>query len=305
MVPLSVLDLSPITLGGTAAQALQRSLDLARHAERLGYRRYWLAEHHNMPGIASAATVGRDRPRRRRDLDDPRRLGRDHAAQPRAARDRRAVRHAGVALPGPDRPRPRARARDRPADRPRAPPRASRTPPTRSRRTCMELQAYFHPTVAGPGASRRCRARAWRCRSGSSARASSARSSRPRSACPSPSRRTSRRTSSGEALRLYRSRFRPSASLKQPYAMAAVAVFAADTDAAAARLFTSLQQSFVMLRRGTPGPLPPPVDSMDGRWNACGEGRASTRRSGRRSSGRPRPWGRGSGRLSSARASTS
>src|ERR1700722_11072007 len=56
MVPLSVLDLSPIVEGGDAAQALRRTLDLARHAERWGYKRYWLAEHHNMPGIASAAT---------------------------------------------------------------------------------------------------------------------------------------------------------------------------------------------------------------------------------------------------------
>src|SRR5687767_4529184 len=57
MVPVSILDLSPIVLGGTVAQALHRSRDLAQHAERLGYRRYWLAEHHNMPGIASAATA--------------------------------------------------------------------------------------------------------------------------------------------------------------------------------------------------------------------------------------------------------
>src|SRR5215218_1243351 len=56
MVPLSVLDLSPIVEGGDAAQALHRTLDLAQHAERWGYRRYWLAEHHSMPGIASAAT---------------------------------------------------------------------------------------------------------------------------------------------------------------------------------------------------------------------------------------------------------
>src|SRR3954449_11674264 len=56
MVPLSVLDLSPIVEGGDAAQALANTLDLARHAEQWGYRRYWLAEHHNMPGIASAAT---------------------------------------------------------------------------------------------------------------------------------------------------------------------------------------------------------------------------------------------------------
>src|SRR5262252_3192748 len=57
MLPVSVLDLSPITEGGDAADALRRSLDLARHAERLGYRRFWIAEHHNMPGIASAATA--------------------------------------------------------------------------------------------------------------------------------------------------------------------------------------------------------------------------------------------------------
>src|SRR6187402_1153312 len=54
--PLSVLDLSPIVVGGNAADAFHRSLDLARHVERLGYRRFWLAEHHSMPGIASAAT---------------------------------------------------------------------------------------------------------------------------------------------------------------------------------------------------------------------------------------------------------
>ena len=57
MVPLSVLDLSPIVEGGDAGQSLRNSLDLARHVEALGYRRYWMAEHHNLPGIASAATA--------------------------------------------------------------------------------------------------------------------------------------------------------------------------------------------------------------------------------------------------------
>src|ERR671937_3324147 len=57
MVPLSVLDLSPITEGSDAGQALRNSLDLARHVEALGYRRFWMAEHHNLPGIASAATA--------------------------------------------------------------------------------------------------------------------------------------------------------------------------------------------------------------------------------------------------------
>ena len=57
MIPISVLDLSPVQQGSDAARSLKNTLDLARHAERLGYRRYWLAEHHNMPGIASAATA--------------------------------------------------------------------------------------------------------------------------------------------------------------------------------------------------------------------------------------------------------
>jgi luciferase family oxidoreductase group 1 len=57
MLPLSVLDLSPIVEGGSAAQALRNTLELARHCERLGFRRFWLAEHHNFPGIASAATA--------------------------------------------------------------------------------------------------------------------------------------------------------------------------------------------------------------------------------------------------------
>src|SRR5437868_15529352 len=56
-IPFSILDLAPIVEGGTAASALQNTLDFARHAERYGYHRYWLAEHHNMPGIASAATA--------------------------------------------------------------------------------------------------------------------------------------------------------------------------------------------------------------------------------------------------------
>src|SRR5690349_21728941 len=57
MIPLSVLDLAPIVEGGTAADSFRNSVDLAQHAERWGYRRYWLAEHHNMPGIASATTA--------------------------------------------------------------------------------------------------------------------------------------------------------------------------------------------------------------------------------------------------------
>jgi len=57
MIPFSVLDLAPVVKGSTPAQAFQNTLDLARHVEQLGFRRYWLAEHHNMPGIASSATA--------------------------------------------------------------------------------------------------------------------------------------------------------------------------------------------------------------------------------------------------------
>src|SRR5437016_14447649 len=57
MIPFSILDLCPVPQGATAADAFRNSLDLAQHAEQWGYRRFWLAEHHNMPGIASAATA--------------------------------------------------------------------------------------------------------------------------------------------------------------------------------------------------------------------------------------------------------
>jgi luciferase family oxidoreductase group 1 len=70
-----------------------------------------------------------------------------------------------------------------------------------------------------------------------------------------------------QALDAYRSRFQPSAQLQQPHVMACISVFAAETDAEAKRLFTSLQQQFIALRRGTPGPLPPPIDTMEGYWS--------------------------------------
>jgi luciferase family oxidoreductase group 1 len=71
-----------------------------------------------------------------------------------------------------------------------------------------------------------------------------------------------------QALQVYRASFRPSEYLARPYAMVGVNIFAADTEADAKRLATSLQQAFIHLRRGTPGPLAPPVDTMDGLWSA-------------------------------------
>jgi luciferase family oxidoreductase group 1 len=70
-----------------------------------------------------------------------------------------------------------------------------------------------------------------------------------------------------QALSIYRERFKPSAQLDKPHALACIGVFAAATDAEARRLFTSLQQQFIALRRGTPGPLPPPLESMEGHWS--------------------------------------
>jgi luciferase family oxidoreductase group 1 len=70
-----------------------------------------------------------------------------------------------------------------------------------------------------------------------------------------------------QALDIYRERFKPSAQLAKPHALACIGVFAAETDAEAKRLFTSLQQQFIALRRGTPGPLPPPLESMEGHWS--------------------------------------
>jgi len=265
MVPISILDLSPIAQGGTAGEAIRNSLDLAVHAETWGYRRFWLAEHHNMPGIASAATsvalafvAGGTKTIRvgsggvmlpnhaplviaeqfgtleslfpgRIDLG----LGRAPGTDPLTAR---ALRRGALDS-----------ADTFPAD-------------------VMELQGYFRavrpgqPVQAVPGGG--LSVPIWLL-------GSSLFSAQLAAALGLPFAFASHFAPDhlGEALELYRSTFRPSPALARPYCLAAVAVFAADTDAVAANLFTSLQQSFVNLRRGTPGPLPPPVSSMEGLWN--------------------------------------
>ena len=264
MVPFSILDLSPIVQGGTAGEALQRSLDLARHAERWGYRRYWVAEHHNMPGIASAATA----------------VVIGHIA---AGTKTIRIGAGGVMLPNHaplviaeqfgtlealfpgriDLGLGRAPGTDQLTAR--ALRRGHRDPADSFPEDVQELQAYFRPVVpnqavqAVPGGG--LAVPIWLL-------GSSLFSAQLAAALGLPFAFASHFAPDhlDEALELYRGKFRPSAALKRPHAMAAIAVFAADTDAAAARLFTSLQQSFVKLRRGTPGPLPPPVDTMDGLW---------------------------------------
>jgi luciferase family oxidoreductase group 1 len=264
MVPFSILDLAPIVEGGTAAEALARSLDLARHAERWGYRRYWIAEHHNMPGIASAATA----------------VVIAHVA---GGTSTIRVGSGGVMLPNHA---PLAVAEQfgtleslfpgridlglgRAPGTDQATARALRRGQADSAETfpqdLVELQAYFRPAVPGqalravPGAG--LTVPIWLLGSSLfSAELAAARG------LPFAFASHFAPDLLGEALALYRREFRPSASLAKPYAMAAVAAFAADSDLEASRLFTSLEQSFVKLRRGTPGPLPPPVDSMEGRW---------------------------------------
>jgi luciferase family oxidoreductase group 1 len=266
MVPLSILDLAPVVQGGTVAEALAHALDLARHAERWGYKRYWLAEHHNMPGIASAATS----------------VVIAHVA---AGTSTIRVGSGGVMLPNHA---PLVIAEQFGTLEALFPGRidlglgrAPGTDPLTARalrrgqadsadsfpQDVMELQAYF--AAAKPGQAVQAvpgeglTVPIWLL-------GSSLFSAQLAAALGLPFAFASHFAPGllAEALDQYRSGFRPSASLQRPYAMAAAAVFAADTDEKAARLFTSLQQSFVNLRRGTPGKLPPPVESMEGRWTA-------------------------------------
>jgi luciferase family oxidoreductase group 1 len=261
MVPLSILDLAPIAFGSSASESLGRALDLAQHAETWGYRRYWLAEHHNMPGIASAATA----------------VVIGHVA---AGTSTIRVGSGGIMLPNHA---PLVIAEQFGTLESLFPGRidlglgrAPGTDPLTARalrrgnsdtfpQDVMELQEYFRPAVAGqavravPGAG--LSVPIWLL-------GSSLFSAQLAAALGLPFAFASHFAPDllDEALDQYRSLFRPSDSLKKPYSMAAVAVFAAESVAVAERLFTSLQQSFVTLRRGMPGPLPPPVDTMDGIW---------------------------------------
>jgi luciferase family oxidoreductase group 1 len=265
MVPLSVLDLAPIVVGASAADAFRNTLDLARHAERWGFKRYWLAEHHNMPGVASAATavvIGHV------------------AAGTRTIR----VGAGGVMLPNhsplviaeqfgtleslfpgridlglgraPGTDPNTARALRRRADLD-----ADSFPDD-----VMELQAYFRDAAPGqmiravPGAG--LKLPIWLL-------GSSLFSAQLASALGLPFAFASHFAPDLllPALQIYRAHFKPSDALAQPYAMAGVGLFAADSDAQARRLITSAQQQFLNLRRGRPGPVPPPVDSMDDLWS--------------------------------------
>jgi luciferase family oxidoreductase group 1 len=262
MVPLSVLDLAPIVQGGDAAQAFRNTLDLARHAERLGYRRYWLAEHHGMPGIASAATavvIGHVAAG-----TATIRVGAGGIMLPNHAPLVIAEQFGTLAslfpgridlglgrAPGSDQATIRALRRS---------PAAAESFP----QDVVELMGYFRPADPGqavravPGAG--LDVPVWIL-------GSSLFGAQLAAALGLPYAFASHFAPAAlfPALELYRAQFRPSERLARPYVMLGVNVFAADTGGSAARLFTSLQQAFVNLRRGHPAPLPPPDDTLEER----------------------------------------
>jgi luciferase family oxidoreductase group 1 len=260
--PLSILDLAPITEESDAGRALHNSLDLARHAERWGYHRFWLAEHHGMPGVASAATavvIGHVAAGTRTI-----RVGAGGIMLPNHAPLVIAEQFGTLAslypgridlglgrAPGSDPLTTRALRRT---------PGAADTFP----QDVVELMSWFRapqpgqPVQAVPGAG--LDVPIWILGSSLFGAELAAALGLPYAFAShfAPGAMT-------DALALYRSRFRPSDRLERPYTMVGVNVFAADTDVEARRLFTSLQQAFINLRRGRPGPLPLPDDQLEER----------------------------------------
>jgi len=263
MIPFSVLDLAPVTEGSDTTQAFANTLDLARRAETLGYTRYWLAEHHNMPGIASAATavlIGHVA-----GGTSTIRVGAGGIMLPNHAPLQVAEQFGTLAslypgridlglgrAPGTD--HATARALRRYFDS------AEQFP-----QDVAELLSYFEPATpsqpvrAVPGAG--IEVPVWLLGSSLfSARLAAAMGLRFAFASHfAPD-------AMDEALALYRRDFRPSARLQTPYAMLGVNIVAAASDAEAKRLFTTQQQSFVNLRRGRPGLIPPPIDNIENYW---------------------------------------
>jgi luciferase family oxidoreductase group 1 len=263
MTQISVLDLSPIVQGGDAGQSFRASLDLARHAEKLGYTRYWLAEHHNMPGIASAATsvvlayVGAGT----RSI----RIGAGGVMLPNHAPLMVAEQFGTLAslypgridlglgrAPGTDQMTMRALRRRADAGVDDFP------------QDVVELLHWFEPAKPGqairavPGAG--LDVAVWILGSSTYGAQLAAMLGLPFAFAS--------HFAPGDMMRaaaIYRERFQPSARLARPHLMLGLNIVAADTDAEARRLFSSLQQAFVALRSGTPGPLPPPVDDMESR----------------------------------------
>lgn len=255
MIPLSVLDLAPIVEGGDAAQSFRRSVELAQHAERLGYRRFWLAEHHGMPGIASAATsvlighvAGQTRTIRvgaggimlpnHSPLVIAEQFGTLEALYPG-----RIDLGLGRA-PGSDGATSRALRRNLDSD------------PDQFPRDVLELMDFMSDAprqsiraVPGIGA----KVPVWILGSSLFGAQLAAMLGLPFAFAShfAPAAMM-------QAMEIYRASFKPSEQLARPYVMLGFNVIGADTDEEAALLATSLQQAFVNLRSGRPGKLPPP-----------------------------------------------
>ena len=263
MIPFSILDLAPVTEGSDTTQAFRNTLDLAQLGERLGYHRYWLAEHHNMPGIASAATAvligyvagGTSTIR----------VGAGGIMLPNHAPLQVAEAFGTLAslypgridlglgrAPGTD--QPTAKALRRYFDG------ADNFP-----HDVLELLGYFEPVKPGqavravPGAG--IDVPVWLLGSSLfSARLSA------QLGLPFAFASHFAPDAMDEALAVYRRDFQPSTRLQQPYAVLGLNVVAAESDAEARRLFTTQQQSFINLRRGRPGLIPAPIDDIDSYW---------------------------------------
>jgi len=262
-VPFSILDLAPVTHGADVATALRNSIDLAQHAEGWGYLRFWLAEHHGMPGIASAATAV-------------------VIGQVAAATTTIRVGAGGVMLPNHaplviaeqfgtlealfpgriDLGLGRAPGSDQLTAR--ALRRNLATDPEEFPRDVLELMAYFAPAEPGqalraiPGEGQQVPI--WILGSSLFGASLAAALGLPFAFAShfAPAQLM-------QAIEVYRGQFRPSASLREPYLVVGCNVFAADTDDEARLLATSMQQAFVNLRSGRPARLQPPVPGyLDG-----------------------------------------
>lgn len=263
-IPISVLDLSPVNQNSTPAEAFRNSLSLAQHVERLGYKRFWLAEHHNMTGIASAATSvvigyiagGTTKIR----VGAGGIMLPNHApiviAEQFGTLESLYPNRIDLGLgraPGSDRTTAHALRRTLHSDGDDFP------------ELLEELRFFFREPVpnqkvqAVPGGG--LNVPVWLLgSSGFSARLAG------QLGLPFAFAAHFSPEYLQTALKIYRSSFEPSEALDKPYAMVALNVFAAETDCEAERLATSQHQSFLNLIRGVPGKIQPPVDSMEGIW---------------------------------------
>ena len=258
MVPFSILDLSPVCEGSDAAQSFRNSLALAQHAERLGYSRYWLAEHHGMPGIASAATstllayIGAG--------TSTIRIGAGGVMLPNHSPLVIAEQFGTLEslypgridlglgrAPGSDQRTAQALRRNLSSDSDQFP------------QDVIELMDFMspeprQPVRAVPG--RGLQVPVWILGSSTFGAQLAAHLGLPYAFAShfAPQQLM-------QAIQIYRDTFKPSAQLQKPHVMLGFNVFAADTDAQAEHLASSWQQAFVNLRSGRPGKLPPPVDN--------------------------------------------